>query len=123
MTTSVSKPLSQIEKVFKDLFWDPLILAALTYLRAYVPFFALPGVKQITDKLVSKLTDWIFEMLKEDIDVGVIKFKNSDHREAFDTASLHLQIVLEESGADSDEYKKARADAVAALSKFTRVNQ
>lgn len=122
MSDSAFRKLTLIEQMFKDLIWDPGIRAGQISLEGELPFFALPGIKQIEEGVIRELSDWVFYQFVLSVDLAAIKLVNHEHQSAYDSASEHLSIVAIEKGIDSDEFKKAREDAKIALSRFTHFN-
>lgn len=123
MTTSAYAPLTQAQQIFKDLIWNPLIRAGETYIEGAVPALALPVLKQLDEGAINAISDWLFNQIVLVMDVTAIKLVNQAHQTAYDRASLELAIVAQEKGVTSDEFKKARDLAAAALAKFTQLPQ
>lgn len=121
MTTSAYAPLTQAEKIFKDLIWDPVFRLGEGYLEGVAPFFALPIVRTLEEGVINEISDYIFSNLALIIDVTAIRLINAAHQSAYDTASVELAIVAQESGIESDAFKQARDAAKVALSNFTRL--
>lgn len=123
MTTSVDQTLTQIEQVFKDLVWDPMIKAGESWLEVNVPFFALPVIKQVEEETVKLATDALYKQIVLIVDVTAIRLKNSAHQSAYESASIAVVIAAQTNGVESPEYAKAKEDALAALSKFAAINK
>lgn len=119
MTDSAYPGLTTAEKIFKELIWDPAIKGGELALETYVPFFALPVIKQIDEITIGTITDWIYSQIVLAVDIVAIKLVNAEHQAAYESASLKLKIIALEKGNTSNEYLQARTDALAALSKFT----
>jgi hypothetical protein len=115
MSTGVNDSISSTENLFKTLVIDPEIAA----LKVTYPILGVWPFSAILDALVNLL----FAQAKTFIDVNSIKLLNSAHQSAYEQASLNLLFVQNQKGINSDEYKKARADALTSLSKFVRYNQ
>lgn len=120
MTTSAFRPLTAVEQVFKDLVWTPAIKLGEVALEGWVPALALPVIKEVDEYVIEQIADYLFNQIVLIVDLTAIKLVNAAHQSAFDTASLHLKIILIEKGVTSPEYQKAKEDAKKALSKFGR---
>lgn len=121
MTDVAFKPLTQIELIFRDLVWRPMIKAGEVWIEGNVPILAFPGIKQISEELVEQLADWTFEQIRMFIDIAAIKLVSSAHQSAYDQASLELRIIAINKGIDSQEFKNARDKALEDLSRFTNL--
>lgn len=121
MSTVAFKPLTVTEQVFYDLIWKPMIQSGESWLELHVPFLALPIIKQLDEVAIESITNAIFRQIIQVVDVTAIQLVNATHQAAYDSASEQLLIVAEEKGTQSNEYKKAQADALAALSQFVHV--
>ena len=97
-----------------------MIRAGETYIEGYVPFLALPVIKQLDEAAIGAITDALFNQLVLFVDVTAIQLINSAHQSAYDQASEQLVIIAQEKGLDSDDFKKAQATALVALSRFTQ---
>lgn len=122
MSDSPFPALTTAEHVFKDLVWDPMIKAGETWIETEAPVFSAPILKQIEEGTLNEITDYMYSMIVEFIDVTAIRLVNAAHQSAFDHQSLQLKIVAQESGVGSDAYKAQRTKALAALSAFTHFN-
>ena len=114
------KPLTQIEKIFKDLIWDPAVAAWNASLKIAFPFLRLPVLGQIQNLILKTVADWVFSSFVLLVDVVAIRLVNSEHQREYDNASIKLMGAADKFGENSPEFKKAREDAKAALSKFAR---
>lgn len=114
MTTGVNPVLTGAEDLFKKLVWDNLVTAALT---AFGVNFS------VVRWVVGFFTDKIYEIFRTLFDEGALIFLNEAHKRAFDDATVSLKIIGQQKGIDSDEYKKAKSNAQAALSAFLKFNQ
>lgn len=121
MTTNAFPMLTAAEQIFYDVVWTPMLTAGESWIEVELPFLALPIVKQIDEAALKAVTDGIFNALVELIDVAAIKWKIAANESAYTVASLQLLIIAQESGINSDAYKKARDVAKAALAQFTRL--
>jgi hypothetical protein len=113
MTTEVNSTISRGEDHFKSLVWDSMVRSAL--ISAGLNFWPV-------NIFLSMFTDLIFGKLRLGFDLGSIAFINAQHKSAYDKASVTLKVIAYDKGEDSDEYKKARAAALSALSGFVRFN-
>lgn len=120
MTENANPGLGIGEGLFKDLFWDLSVQAALTALFAYVPVLNVWPLRGIVTGIITLFTDKMYSLMKLLIDVTAIKFTNGEHQRAFDSAAVKLKIIAHDRGIDSDEFRKAREDAKASLSRFVR---
>ena len=121
MTTVAFAPLTTAEQIFHDLIWEPMIKIGMNWIEGAVPFLDLPVIKNIDEELLGILTDYIFKQLVLTVDVTAIRLVNEAHQAAFNSASLQLELIAEQSGISSEAFIKARNDAKAALSKFTNI--
>ncbi len=62
----------------------------------------------------------LYEVIRLAVDIKAIHFVNADHLHAFEKASVTLAIIARDKGPESDEFKRVKADAKNALSKFVR---
>lgn len=99
--------------VWKELVWDVAVKAALSLL-----FAAVPWLGDILNPIVILFTDKLFEVISQFIEVSAIQMRNSEHQREFEAKSIELRQAAKNLGLDSDEYKKVRMDAQAALSVF-----
>ncbi len=125
MTQSALPTLTHAEQIFKDLIWEPLLLAGETALFTWEsPVLAVPivgGVLTAVEKeAISLASEWMFRQFVLLIDITAIKWVNQEHQAAYDRASEKLLVIATDSGIDSVEFKKARDDAKAALAQFIR---
>jgi len=118
MTTSAFKNLTIAEKIFKDLIWDTGILAGELAIEGAVPFLALPVISTLERTIIHELSDWLFNQFVLLVDVAAIHLVNAEHQRAFDSASVKMKVIALDQGLNSPEYRKARTDATATLSKF-----
>lgn len=120
MTTSAYAPLTNAEQIFYDLVWSPMVKAGESYLEVQIPILNAPIIKQVDEAVLEGIANYTFQQFKLLIDTTTIKLINSAHQSAYDTASLQLMIIAQESGIDSNDYKAARASALLALSQFSQ---
>lgn len=122
MTDSAFPTLTTDEQIFHDLVWIPMLTAGETWLEGAVPVLALPVIKQVDEAALGAIARWLFNQLVLIVDITAIKLVNAAHQSAYDSASLQLKIVSEESGVNSDAYRQAQAKALSALSAFTNMS-
>jgi hypothetical protein len=122
MTTDVNPVLTEIETIFKNLIWNPMLVAGENWLEVQFPLFNLPVVKQLEEGVLGAITDAIYTTLIKLVDITAIKLLDPVHQTAYESASEQLVIIATESGVNSDAYKTAEAQALAALSKFTKLS-
>lgn len=111
MTTSAYRPLTQVEQVFKQLIWTPMIKAGEVWIEGAVPFLALPVVKTLDEMAIEALTDAIFNQVVMLIDVTAIKLINVELQSKWASVSQTLAIIAQEQGVTSDVYQKALKEA------------
>lgn len=120
MSDSAFRPLTQIEKIFKDLVWDPMVKSGEVWVEGAVPVLNLPLLKQLDEAVMERLSNAVYEQICTWVDIGAIKLVDAQHDKAFKDASLQLLLIAHAHGADSPEFKKANEDAKAALAAFVR---
>lgn len=107
------------EQVFKDLVWNPGVKALEIQLDTAIPILNIPVVHQLEEGLIEMVGNLIFSTLVMVVDVEAIRLVNDEHQAAYTDAALKLRVIGHDKGIDSDEFKKARDDAKADLSRFT----
>lgn len=110
--------MAVVPDFFKDLVWDSLVNAAKTKLFAAFPILAWGPVGIITNYVILKYADQLYDFVKEFVDVSLIKIKNEQFQREYDRASVSLKILARTAALDSDEFKEARHAHRKALSKF-----
>lgn len=118
MSDVAFKPLTEAEKLFKELVWNPGVALGEKALEGYVPFFTLPVIRSLEEGTINLISDWLYSQFVLAIDITAIKFVNAEHQAAYEKASLQLKIIAHESGVDSDAFRKATEDAKASLASF-----
>jgi len=113
MTESVNPTLGKAEDLFKEIGWDNLVGAVLTYFK--INFRPI-------NSIVFILTDAIFAKMREVVDLGYLVFKNPAARREFDACQVTLRILERDKGLSSLEYKKARENAKIAFAKHIAFN-
>lgn len=120
MSDQANPKLEAAESIFKSLLWDTTVEGLLAHIYASAPWLTLWPLKQVTSGLVTLATDKFYSILKTFVDVETISFVNAEHAKAYDSASLKLKVIALEKGVDSEEFRKAKDDAKAALSQLVR---
>lgn len=118
----VNPILGYSQKIFKALVWEPLVEAGLVYCETQAPFLAVPIVKQVFEMSVRAFSEKAFKAVVLVVDIKAIQLLSEAHQRAYDEASLKLMVLAVDYGIDSDQFKKERENAKAALSKFTNVS-
>jgi len=121
MSEVAVQPLSDAERIFKEIVLMPMLKAGENWLETAVPALDLPILKQIDETVIEAVANAIFNVIVLYIDVEAIKLKNQAHQTAYEAASLHLMVVAAESGIDSEEFKKERDAELIELQKFVRI--
>ena len=111
-------PLPDIGDVFKDLVWDAIVKAALARLFAAIPWLGWGPVGILVSWVVGHFAEKLYGAMALAIDFRLIAYRNEQHRQAFETASVTLKIIARDQGIDSEQFQKAREAHAKALSKF-----
>lgn len=111
-----------IEEIFKSLFWDVVVSAALKQLFAAVPFLAWGPVGWLVEIIVRYVGDWIYEGVDEYIDLQVIAFKKLEHAREYARLTVNLKNVALTNGVNSPEFIDARKAAILAMRQFVKFN-
>lgn len=123
MGTGVNPILSQAEQIFYDVVWRPLFVAGEKALEYYVPFFNIPVIKQVEERIIDEVCKELFVQFKVFIDIKYLRLKNDIVQSAYEKASEGLAVIVQEQGIDSDAYKNAvvsYADTVSKLVRYSR---
>ena len=94
--------------LFRSLVWDNLVKAAIKRIFMAVPFLTMGPLGSVTTFIITKITDKLYVVLKESVDLQVIVFKNKKLGKEFGRASVKLKIIANERGVDSNEFKEQR---------------
>lgn len=121
MTDSAFPGLTQAEKIFKNLVWDPMIKAGEVWIEGQVPFLAFPVIKQVDEFVLEEITNAIFNNFVKLIDITAIQLVGAARNASFQKNFESLAILADEKGADSDEFKKAQDAAILELRSFGRM--
>ncbi len=125
MTTAVNPTLTEIETIFYNLIWTPMIKAGEVWIageESAIPILDLGITQDLEDDIVQAITDAMYKQLVLWVDVTTITLLNAAHQAAYTTASEQLVIIAQEQGITSEAYLQAQATALADLSKFTQLN-
>jgi hypothetical protein len=112
--------LSKAEEIFKDLIWDNAIEAALVALFAAAPYLAVPPLKTIISGIIRLVGDTFFKYIRLIVDVNAISLVNKQHQANFEAISVKLRVLAYQKGIESNEFKKAKAEAKVAFAKFVK---
>lgn len=118
MTEQINPQIGQIESLFKEAVWDAAVESALASLFVAAPWMNTWPLRGIVRGLTLMLTNRIFSLLRLVIDLQVIQLLNSEHKQAFAREAVKLRIIAIDKGLNSPEYKRAKEDAKASLSRF-----
>ncbi len=110
------------EDLFKDLVWDNLVKAAMTKMFVAVPFLAWGPIGGIIEHLFIKFAGKLYDVLKLELDVKSMVFKNKRLEKEFNRASVKLKIIARDKGINSEEFKKQRDLHKKQLADFVRFN-
>lgn len=113
-------PADRALDVFKSLVFDQLTKAAIAQILGLSPFLAWGPIAYIIGQAVVYVGDVIYNQLKDAVNLEVILIKNEAFHKAYVNASLSISKIAKEKGIDSPEFRKARDEHKAALSKFVR---
>lgn len=118
MTVVANPGLGRAEDLFRGLIWDNAVQAGLVALFLEAPWLNVWPLRPIVQTLVGLLSSKVYDSLRLAVDTEAIALVNADAQKAFDRASVSLSLYEQNFGPNSPEYKKAREDAKAALSRF-----
>lgn len=121
MTTSAFPTLTTAETIFKNVVWDPMILAGETWIEGAVPFLDLPVIKQLDEFAIKELTDWIFSQFTLIVDVTAIQLVGMARNSSYQKAQEQLAVIADEQGVTSDAFKTAQTAAIVDLQQFARM--
>jgi len=107
-------------QVFKSLFWDTLVTAAVKALFTAVPFLGYLGF--IIWPVVHYLSDKIFDGMDQFIDLSIIPFKKLEHAREYAKQCIALKAVALTNGVESQEFNDAREAAKIAMRTFVKFN-
>jgi hypothetical protein len=120
-------PADQVLDTFKTLVWDNLVTVAVDAIEGSIHyatwgFFAWLSVplNYVIGVLVRWLTDKVYLLLRDTVNLEVIMLTNEAHHAAYVKASQDLQSAWDKYGGGSSEFKTIREVHKAALAKFVR---
>lgn len=103
-----------MNKYFKTLVWDLVVEAALQRLFLYVPLLGWGPIGMIVRGLAIRFADRLFVELHDNITDYKFKFRNEEHRLAFEKSMFVLHVIdndpLVSEKEREDALKQARAD-------------
>lgn len=123
MTEQVNPKLTAVQEAFKATIWNNAITALKTELFVAVPALNIPVLRSIVSGIISLFAGKVYKYIVLQVDIGAIRLSNTRAHYEYAQASKRLVAIANNQGIDSDEFKKARDEAAAALSDFTRINQ
>lgn len=123
MAESVNRTLTTIENNFKSVVVDNLVKAELAALYADQPWTAVWPIRPILEAIANFVVARLYKALALVVDIADIKIVDSITEREYKQVSVRLAVIAHNKGVDSDEFRKAREDAKAALSAFLHVNQ
>lgn len=123
MTTSATPTMSTAQTLVYNLLWTPFIAMGETALFTAVPILNAPILGAIDKEAIQEVTDFIWYQLIQWADVTTIKFLNSEHESAYQSAQLKLNIIINSQGINSDAFIQARNAEIAAMVLATRLTQ
>lgn len=104
-------PLDSILDPFKDLVWDTLVEKAIqAHLTTSIGPLAAGIFGKFLTWLFTRFSDALYIKMSELANLQAIAFKNDAAQEAYDRASVKLQILFDQAGPDSKEFKDARIE-------------
>ena len=115
-----SLPEIDLSSFLKDVAWAALIKLATARLVAALPFLGWGPIGWITGAVVAMVGNALYDAMAEAFTMQMIQFKNESMQRQFATASVKLQLIARDFGTESVEFKNARKENVAALSKLVR---
>ena len=120
MTTSANPALGKVEDAVEQLGLFALTQVGLTALFTVVPVLGVWPLGSIIRGLTKMLAEKLFAYIRLVIDLKVIRFVNDQNQATFEREVLKLKVLARGYGMDSEEFKKGRESAKAALSNFVR---
>lgn len=113
-------PADKVLDVFKDLVFDQLVKAAISYIVGLAPFLSFGPIAFIIGKVVTYIAGILYAELKEAINFQVILLNNRSLHDKFVGAQIELKKLAMEKGIDSPEFRVQREKHKAALAAFAR---
>lgn len=107
---------------FKDFIWKELVKMAITgFFKQYLGALAGGFLGWLFSSLFGAFAEELYRVMKSHLELQKIEMKNRDLRIAYERASVKLQIIYDQLGPDSKEYKDARQEEMVSLQKFIRI--
>lgn len=105
-------PLDKGLDIFKELVWDTLVEKAVTAQLTSLIGASLAGgpLGAFLGWILMKFANSLYGYISTMANLKAIAFKNEEAQEAYDRASVKLQIIYDQAGLDSEEYKNARVE-------------
>ncbi len=113
-------PADKALDVFKDVVFDQLVKAAITYIVGLAPFLSFGPIAFIISKVVTYVAGLLYLEMKEAINFQVILLNNRSLHDKFVTAQIELRKIALEKGIDSPEFRVNREAHKKALAEFSR---
>lgn len=107
-----------LDEIFKDLVWDALVTAAVKALIAAVPWLGWGPLPILLGWLAGLLTDHLYIVLKDTVNLKLIILKNEEHAKEFAAAAFALKNSAITNGISSEAFKKKREEAREKMARF-----
>lgn len=108
--------------LFKDLVFDNVVKIAIERLFLKVPLLAWGPLGYFIALGLTKFADVLFEVLDEMVDLKGIALNKLNLRDKYVEAAVKLNLIAQEKGIESEEFKKARIEDMEKFSQFIRFN-
>lgn len=108
--------------IFKQTIWSVLSEKVIVKTMAFLALSPQSFMGKIVAKLLVHLSEKMFEVLKEEIEVASIKLTNKIHQHDWERSQLKLRLIARGKGIDSEEFKKAREEEHEKLRKLVVYN-
>jgi len=125
LTTSVNPTLTDIENIFTDVVWTPLVKGAevaLDAAEATIPILDWGITQDIEAAAINAITNAVLSRLLLFIDVSAIQFLDAELQSKWTSASESLALIATEQGANSNAYKTALASAASDFAKWVNTS-
>lgn len=96
--------------IFRKIVWDVLSKKAIAKVMALLVINPSGVLGTIVLNILAKISEKAFEWVALEIKLESIKVVNEVHQSQFERAQLKLKLIARNSGIESDEFKKARAE-------------
>jgi len=107
-----------LDDIFKDLVWRALVKLAISQLFKAIPFLAWGPIGLVVSFFLTKFANYLFDAVKEVIDLQIIVFSNEKLASEYAAAALTLKEIGQALGVDSEEFKNARQKHKESLAKL-----